>query len=149
VYNRLYEFNRPEVVMQDAARFFRILADEARLKILWLLFNRRELCVCDIMAALEVTQSKASRHLGALRHAELVTDRKDGLWTYYALRPVEDQLARRHLGVLRATLATRSDAALLLARLQQWLKAKKREAACSTDGARMAAKKRRTSPSYP
>jgi ArsR family transcriptional regulator, arsenate/arsenite/antimonite-responsive transcriptional repressor len=135
--------------MQDAAQFFKVLADPARLKILWLLFNRQELCVCDIIAALEVTQSKASRHLGTLRHSELVTDRKDGLWTYYALRPVEDELARRHLGVLRATLAKRSDAAPLLARLQQWLEAKKREAVCSTDGARVGAKKRRTAPRYP
>jgi ArsR family transcriptional regulator len=135
--------------MQDTARFFRILADEARLKILWLLFNRRELCVCDIMAALEITQSKASRHLGTLRHAELVVDRKDGLWTYYALRPVEDELARRHLSVLRATLARRSDAAPLLSRLHRWLKTKKGAAVCATDGARIAAKKKRTAPRHP
>jgi ArsR family transcriptional regulator, arsenate/arsenite/antimonite-responsive transcriptional repressor len=44
--------------MKDAAQFFKVLADEARLKMLWLLFNHRELCVCDIMAALEITQSK-------------------------------------------------------------------------------------------
>ena len=79
--------------MRDAAQFFKVLADEARLKILWLLFNHRELCVCDIMAALDITQSKASRHLGTLRHAGLVSDRKDGLWSYSALRPVDDELA--------------------------------------------------------
>jgi len=49
--------------MKDAAHFFKALADEARLKIIWLLFHHDELCVCDIMAALAVTQSKASRHL--------------------------------------------------------------------------------------
>src|SRR5512140_1075175 len=94
--------------VRDAAQFFKVLADEARLKMLWLLFNHRELCVCDLMAALAITQSKASRHLITMRHAGLVTDRKDGLWSYYALRPVEDELARQHLKVLRATLARRS-----------------------------------------
>ena len=114
--------------MRGAAQFFKVLADEARLKMLWLLFNHRELCVCDIMEALEITQSKASRHLITLRHAGLVTDRKDGLWSYYALRPIEDELAKQHLNVLRATLAKRRDAAPLLAKLHHWLQAKNRGA---------------------
>ena len=37
--------------MKDAAQFFKVLADEARLKTRWLLFHHDELCVCDIMAA--------------------------------------------------------------------------------------------------
>ena len=121
--------------MKDAAQFFKILADEARLKILWLLFNHRELCVCDIMAALTITQSKASRHLSTLRHADLVTDRKDGLWSYYALRPVEDGLAREHLELLKASLAKRADAATLLAKLHEWLDAKNRGAVCASNSA--------------
>ena len=51
--------------MKDAAHFFKALADEARLKIIWLLFHHDELCVCDIMAALGITQSmKRPRELG-------------------------------------------------------------------------------------
>jgi ArsR family transcriptional regulator, arsenate/arsenite/antimonite-responsive transcriptional repressor len=121
--------------VKDAAQFFKVLADEARLKMLWLLFNHRELCVCDIMAALEITQSKASRHLSTLRHAELVTDRKEGLWSHYALRPAEDELARQHLGLLKANLANRPEAALLLAKLHQWLTAKNRGAVCAVASA--------------
>jgi ArsR family transcriptional regulator len=98
---------------------------------LWLLFNERELCVCDFMRVLEITQSKASRHLITLRHAGLVTDRKDGLWSYYQLCPVEDELVKRHLEVLRATLAEREDAAELLDRLHASLRAKH----CETDHA--------------
>jgi ArsR family transcriptional regulator len=124
-----------EVTMRDAARFFKVLADEARLEILWLLLNHRELCVCDIMAALEITQSKASRHLSTLRHAGLVSDRKAGLWSYYALRPVEDDLARAHLELLRTGLAQRPDAAPPLARLHRWLAAKHRGAPCAPDAA--------------
>jgi ArsR family transcriptional regulator len=117
--------------MRDAAQFFKVLADEARLKMLWLLFNHRELCVCDIMAALKITQSKASRHLSTLRHADLVVDRKQGLWSYYTLRPGEDAFAREHLELLKATLARRSDAGSLLAKLKDWLDAKNSGADCA------------------
>jgi len=104
--------------MKAAALFFKVLADESRLQILWLLSNHRELCVCDIMAALEITQSKASRHLGTLRHAGLVSDRKEGLWSYYALRPVEDGFAKRQLTLLKSSLADRPNADQLLERLR-------------------------------
>lgn len=129
--------------MRDAARFFKVLADEARLQILWLLFNHRELCVCDIVAALGITQSKASRHLSTLRHANLVTDRKEGLWSHYALRPADDALARQSLEVLEASLARRPDAAELLATLHEWLEAKDRGAVCAEDARCAAAKARR------
>jgi ArsR family transcriptional regulator len=131
-----------EATVRDAARFFKVLADEARLKMLCLLFNHRELCVCDIMAALEITQSKASRHLGTLRHADLVTDRKQGLWSYYALRQVEDELARKHLDLLRANLAKRPDIASLLSKLHDWLEARNRGAVCADTSARATSKKR-------
>ena len=120
--------------MQDAARFFKVLADEARLKMLWLLFNHEELCVCDVVAALGITQSKASRHLIALRHAGLASDRKDGLWSHYRLRPPVDEFVRQHLGMLKATLARREDAEALLGKLHAWLEAKQRSVVCAKDG---------------
>jgi ArsR family transcriptional regulator len=121
--------------MKESARFFKALADESRLKMLWLLFNRRELCVCDVMAVLEITQSKASRHLAALRHVGIATDRKEGLWSYYSLRDVEDELAREHLKLLRTSLARRPDAKPLLAKLNAWLKAKSRGNTCIENSA--------------
>jgi ArsR family transcriptional regulator len=116
--------------MKEAARFFKALSDESRLKMLWLLLNHRELCVCDIMAVLEITQSKASRHLAALRHLGIASDRRDGLWSYYSLRTGEDEIAKEHLKLLRATLAKRPDAKPLLDKLNTWLVAKKRGASC-------------------
>ncbi len=127
--------------MRETARFFKVLADEARLKMLWLLFNHQELCVCDIMAALEITQSKASRHLAALRNAGLATDRKEGLWSYYSLCPVKDELAEAHLKLLRASLSRRTDARQLLTKLNSWLKAKKGGGACLKNGDRILARK--------
>jgi len=117
--------------MRDAAQFFKVLADEARLKIIWLLFHHDELCVCDIMAALGITQSKASRHLATLKHAGLVTGWKDALWSHYALRSAQDELAKIHLALLRRSLADRADAASLLKTLQRWLDSKKPGMACA------------------
>jgi ArsR family transcriptional regulator, arsenate/arsenite/antimonite-responsive transcriptional repressor len=120
--------------MKETARFFKALSDESRLKMLWLLFNYRELCVCDVMAVLDITQSKASRHLAALRHTGIASDRKDGLWSYYSLRTdVEDQLSKDHLKLLKTTLAKHPDAKPLLNKLSSWLKEKKRAASCIPD----------------
>jgi ArsR family transcriptional regulator len=112
--------------MRDAARFFKLLADEARLGMLWLLSRRGELCVCDLTAALGTTQSKASRHLATLRHAGLVADRRAAAWSYYSLRPVADGLERAALDAMCAHLADRPAAARLERRLDAWLATKAR-----------------------
>lgn len=127
--------------MRDTAQFFKVLADEARVQMLWLLFNHRELCVCDVMAALGITQSKASRHLSTLKHAGLVTDRKEGLWSFYALAPVDDELSRQLLDVLRKGLAKRADAARLLSKLHNSVCSGGRTLACSEDSCCTASKK--------
>jgi len=116
--------------MKETASFFKVLADEARLKMLWLLFHQRELCVCDFIEVLGITQSKASRHLRVLYRAGLVTDRREGLWVYYALRPLQHGLAKDHLDKLRSHLAGRPDAAQLLKRLSAWLQRKGVETRC-------------------
>ncbi|MCX5822098.1 MAG: metalloregulator ArsR/SmtB family transcription factor [Deltaproteobacteria bacterium] len=115
--------------MKQAASFFKVLADEARLKMLWLLFNQKELCVCDFMAVLEITQSKASRHLRTLYKAGLVTDRRAGQWGYYSLRPAEDFLTRECLETLRTAFTSNAEAVGLLKKLAVWLE-KKSEAGC-------------------
>jgi ArsR family transcriptional regulator, arsenate/arsenite/antimonite-responsive transcriptional repressor len=119
-----------EKSVKEAAQFFKVLSDESRLKMLWLLFNRQELCVCDVMAVLGITQSKASRHLAALRHIGIATDRKDGLWSYYSLIQPADELAKNHLKLLRTTLAKHPDAKPLLEKLGAWLRDKSRGASC-------------------
>ena len=120
--------------MKEAARFFKVLADESRLKMLWLLFHREELCVCDIMAVLEITQSKASRHLANLRNVGIVEDRREGQWSYYSLCRVEDKLVKEHLKLLHASLSRLPEAKQLLAKLNTWLKEKAQGASCTPDG---------------
>jgi len=112
--------------MRETAAFFKALGDETRLKMLWLLFHHQELCVCDFMAVLGVTQSKASRHLRNLFHAGLVTDRREGIWSYYTLEPSRDDLIRTHMEALELSLATRQELSGLLEQLSEWLIRKER-----------------------
>jgi len=60
------------------------LADEIRLRIVKLL-GVREMCVCEVMIALGLTQPTASHHLGLLENAGLVKDRKKGKWVFYSI----------------------------------------------------------------
>ncbi len=76
------------------------LADETRLKILWLLLQKEELCVCDIMGVLSITQSKASRHLRYLYHLGWVTDRREGVWMNYRLSVAPGSLKDKQLKLL-------------------------------------------------
>ncbi len=70
--------------MQDLMKVFKALSEETRLRILKLL-ERGELCVCDIVAALDLIQPKVSFHLAVLKEAGLIKDRKQGKWTHYRL----------------------------------------------------------------
>jgi ArsR family transcriptional regulator, arsenate/arsenite/antimonite-responsive transcriptional repressor len=67
-----------------AAALFHALSDETRLGILELL-REGEQCVCDLQDAVDAAQSRLSYHLRVLKDAGLVTDRKDGRWSYYTL----------------------------------------------------------------
>lgn len=84
-----------------AARLFHALSDETRLGILDML-GEGERCVCDLQADLDAAQSRLSFHLKVLKEAGLVTDRKEGRWSYYTLVP--DAFGEAH-DVVR-TLAT-------------------------------------------
>jgi len=66
------------------SRLFKALADETRLRILKLL-GIREMCVCEVMVALGLTQPTASHHLGILENVGLVKDRKEGKWVFYSI----------------------------------------------------------------
>jgi len=66
------------------SRIFKALADETRLRIIGLL-TAREMCVCEVMVALHLTQPTASHHLRILENVGLVRDRKEGKWVFYGL----------------------------------------------------------------
>lgn len=68
------------------ARTFQALADPTRIEILQELAHGEQ-CVCDLQAELGAAQSRLSFHLRKLKDAGLVTDRREGRWSYYALVP--------------------------------------------------------------
>ncbi len=74
-----------ENTVKTQSRLFKALADTTRLKILMLL-DIREMCVCEIMVALDLTQPTASHHLGILEAVGLVKDRREGKWVFYSLK---------------------------------------------------------------
>ena len=82
--------------MEKLLGVLKSLSDETRLRILNLLYER-ELCVCDVMETLQISQAKASRHLIYLKNAGLVKDRKHAQWAYYALTRDERLLFLDHL----------------------------------------------------
>ncbi len=60
------------------------LADEHRVRILAAL-QAGELCVCQLIALLDLAPSTVSKHLTILKHAKLIEARKDGRWVHYRL----------------------------------------------------------------
>lgn len=70
--------------MRDLLRAIKSLSDETRLRILNILLEK-ECCVCEVMQALDISQTRASRNLRALYDAGFLKLRKDGLWSLYSI----------------------------------------------------------------
>ena len=79
---------------------FRAFADRTRLRILALLREREEICVCDLERVLKLPQAKVSRHLAYLRKAGLVAGRKDQQWMHYRLLPPRSEFHAKLLECL-------------------------------------------------
>ena len=73
--------------MNEIVELLKALSNDTRLTIMVFL-NQKELCVCQIEKLMSLSQANVSRHLTVLKHAGLVTTRREGLWIYYsAVRP--------------------------------------------------------------
>ena len=70
--------------MREIIKIYKILSDESRLRVL-LLLQDKECCVCEVMQALDISQSKASRILSALYDVGFLKLHKDGLWSLYSI----------------------------------------------------------------
>lgn len=81
---------------------FKALADDTRLRIALLVTREKELCVCELTCALDLSQPKISRHLAQLRSNQILADRRQGQWVYYRLHPQLPEWAR---SLLHDTLA--------------------------------------------
>lgn len=116
--------------MKNTASLFKSLSDETRLRILSLLANGK-LCVCDLMAVLDMPQSTVSRHLATLRNAGLVDGHRNGKWMYYTLEQNLDPLREDQLQLLQDHFASLMDAQNDQEALAEFLKTKK-ETECNS-----------------
>jgi DNA-binding transcriptional ArsR family regulator len=73
-----------EAIYRELEAFFSALGDATRLKMLKLIADE-ELCSCEVMAALELTQPTTSHHLGILERAGLLTSKRNGKWVFYKI----------------------------------------------------------------
>lgn len=110
MYIRIYVFTNIQTFTMPLlpATVFKCLGDETRARIMLMLSAVGELCVCELIWALDDSQPKVSRHLAQLRTCGLLEDRRQGQWIYYRLHP---ELPQWVIDVLQVTLKAN----------QQWL----------------------------
>jgi ArsR family transcriptional regulator len=98
--------------MRDLALFFAALADENRLRLLYLM-KEGEICVCYLQSVLQTNQPKISRHLAYLKRSGLVEARRDGKWMHYRLKKLEgnqEKILAKTLQRLEMELPIKRDA---------------------------------------
>lgn len=76
-----------EATTMNPVQFYKCLSDETRLRCLLLIHKHEELCVCELMEALNDIQPKISRHLAQLKKYDLLIDRRQGQWVFYRINP--------------------------------------------------------------
>ena len=111
--------------MQEILTIFKALSEGTRLRILKLLENG-ELCVCDIVAALDTIQPKVSFHLSTLKEAGLITDRKQGKWVHYKMN--DSDIFRRFLLLSALERISAEAVAEDMRRLKDFMKVKHQKA---------------------
>src|SRR5829696_315217 len=84
----------------ETAALFHALSDPIRIEVLEML-AQGERCMCDLTDALDVAQSRLSWHLRTLKEAGLVSDRREGRWSYYTLQPAAFAEAEATLAALK------------------------------------------------
>ena len=70
--------------MKKLVNFFRAMGEETRYKILMILF-KEEMCICELIDELQLSQSAVSHHVKILKQADLLNDRRNGKWTFYSI----------------------------------------------------------------
>jgi ArsR family transcriptional regulator, arsenate/arsenite/antimonite-responsive transcriptional repressor len=103
--------------MENIALMFQSLDDTTRLRIVALLLEEDELCVCDLVAVLQLPQSTVSRQLSLLKNVGWLKDRREGVWIYYSinrsLAPIQQFIVPVLRNFLPATSVARADLARL------------------------------------
>ncbi|MEQ6118539.1 metalloregulator ArsR/SmtB family transcription factor [Reichenbachiella sp. MALMAid0571] len=72
--------------LQFGTQIFKSFSDESRVRIMYLLYRNEELCISDLELILDFTQTKTSRHITYLKHAGLLSFRKQDQWVFYHVK---------------------------------------------------------------
>jgi len=92
--------------MENYVEVFKALADKTRLRIMRLLSTTdRQVCVCEIMDALELPQYQISKHLNILKNARLVEGERKGTWVYYSPLKKDSAFNRQLFKLLKEQLS--------------------------------------------
>ena len=86
---------------KELLELFKALGDETRLAIVQMLLGK-ELCVCDVLDAFDMSQPTISHHLKILRQAGVVQDERQGKWIYYSLNPAAFKLLAGVVDVIQS-----------------------------------------------
>jgi len=81
----------------DPVAFYKALGDSTRLKSILLLVSQQQLCVCELMQALNLSQPKISRHLAILKQQKILESYRQGQWVYYHIHPELPAWQQQHL----------------------------------------------------
>ena len=90
--------------MQDIVSILAAMAEPTRLAAMRLLWDGDEHCVCELMRKIDASQSRMSRHMGALKSAGLVVDRRDAQWVRYRVNPALAPATRAIVAAVMAAL---------------------------------------------
>ena len=83
--------------LKEMEKIIKALADKNRLRIIYLLNGKRDICVCEITDIIGLSQPTISSHLRLLENAGLVESNKDGLWVNYNINSQADLFSRRSI----------------------------------------------------
>lgn len=108
------------------ATVFASLSNETRLRCLYLAATHQEVCVCEVVDALGITQPTASKSLAALKAAGIVTDRRDANWSYYRLN---ERMPAWLATIVQSTVASLAGTRPYVADEKRYRRSRVREAA--------------------
>jgi DNA-binding transcriptional ArsR family regulator len=118
--------------MRLTTEYFKLLSDASRVRILMLL-DSKELCVCQIMGVLGMSQPLVSRNLALLYKGGFLDDRREGKMIFYVLKKEMKEPQRSLTDLLRKELAGSQQVASDLASLKDCTEYQKKSGKCDME----------------
>jgi ArsR family transcriptional regulator len=91
-------------------QLYKAFSDEARVRLLHLLYKNGEMCISDLELTLDFTQTKTSRHINYLKNAGILTARKQELYMFYAIKDEMREVVKGLLELVEKDVVLKKDA---------------------------------------